>query len=98
MFLDYKNTLSCSVLKQFSFFLELFDSLTVAEHILFYAQLKGRSRREAEVEMEMMLEDIGLPHKRDEESQNLSGTQNLSRAQPWLFLKVKNLLLSLEQA
>ncbi|KAL8178295.1 UNVERIFIED_CONTAM: Retinal-specific ATP-binding cassette transporter [Gekko kuhli] len=51
----------------------LFKHLTVAEHILFYAQLKGRSREEAEMEMEIMLEDIGLPHKRNEESQNLSG-------------------------
>ncbi|XP_026511147.1 retinal-specific phospholipid-transporting ATPase ABCA4-like [Terrapene carolina triunguis] len=51
----------------------LFNHLTVAEHILFYAQLKGRSRKEAVLEMEMMLEDIGLPHKRNEEAQNLSG-------------------------
>nr|XP_005307614.1 retinal-specific phospholipid-transporting ATPase ABCA4 isoform X2 [Chrysemys picta bellii] len=51
----------------------LFNHLTVAEHILFYAQLKGRSRKEAVMEMEMMLEDIGLPHKRNEEAQNLSG-------------------------
>ncbi|KAG6934249.1 ATP-binding cassette, sub-family A (ABC1), member 4, partial [Chelydra serpentina] len=50
-----------------------FNHLTVAEHILFYAQLKGRSREEAVLEMEMMLEDIGLPHKRNEEAQNLSG-------------------------
>ncbi|XP_053104297.1 retinal-specific phospholipid-transporting ATPase ABCA4 isoform X1 [Hemicordylus capensis] len=51
----------------------LFNHLTVAEHILFYAQLKGRSREEAELEMEMMLKDIGLSHKRNEEAQNLSG-------------------------
>uniref|UniRef100_A0A670J8M4 P-type phospholipid transporter n=1 Tax=Podarcis muralis TaxID=64176 RepID=A0A670J8M4_PODMU len=51
----------------------LFNHLTVAEHILFYAQLKGKTREEAELEMEMMLEDIGLPHKRNEEAQNLSG-------------------------
>uniref|UniRef100_A0A8D0L236 ABC transporter domain-containing protein n=1 Tax=Sphenodon punctatus TaxID=8508 RepID=A0A8D0L236_SPHPU len=51
----------------------LFDQLTIAEHIKFYAQLKGRSREEAELEMEMMLEDIGLPHKRNEKAQNLSG-------------------------
>uniref|UniRef100_A0A452I3H1 P-type phospholipid transporter n=1 Tax=Gopherus agassizii TaxID=38772 RepID=A0A452I3H1_9SAUR len=51
----------------------LFNHLTVAEHILFYAQLKGRSREEAVLEMEMILEDIGLPHKRNEEAQNLSG-------------------------
>uniref|UniRef100_A0A8D2INN2 P-type phospholipid transporter n=1 Tax=Varanus komodoensis TaxID=61221 RepID=A0A8D2INN2_VARKO len=51
----------------------LFNHLTVAEHIQFYAQLKGRSREEAELEVEMMLEDIGLPYKRNEEAQNLSG-------------------------
>nr|XP_013816584.1 PREDICTED: retinal-specific ATP-binding cassette transporter [Apteryx mantelli mantelli] len=51
----------------------LFNHLTVAEHILFYAQLKGRSRDEAEQELETMLEDMGLTHKRNEEAQNLSG-------------------------
>uniref|UniRef100_A0A8C3GW50 P-type phospholipid transporter n=1 Tax=Corvus moneduloides TaxID=1196302 RepID=A0A8C3GW50_CORMO len=51
----------------------LFNHLTVAEHILFYSQLKGRSRDEAEQEMETMLEDMGLTHKRNEEAQNLSG-------------------------
>uniref|UniRef100_A0A8C4XPT1 P-type phospholipid transporter n=1 Tax=Falco tinnunculus TaxID=100819 RepID=A0A8C4XPT1_FALTI len=51
----------------------LFNHLTVAEHILFYSQLKGRSRDEAEQELETMLEDIGLTHKRNEEAQNLSG-------------------------
>lgn len=48
-------------------------SLTVAEHILFYAQLKGRSWDEAQLEMEAMLEDTGLHHKRNEEAQDLSG-------------------------
>ncbi|XP_025018889.1 retinal-specific ATP-binding cassette transporter [Python bivittatus] len=51
----------------------LFNHLTVAEHIQFYAQLKGRSRAEAKLEMETILEDVGLPHKRNEEAQNLSG-------------------------
>uniref|UniRef100_A0A8B9P3H1 P-type phospholipid transporter n=1 Tax=Apteryx owenii TaxID=8824 RepID=A0A8B9P3H1_APTOW len=51
----------------------LFNHLTVAEHILFYAQLKGRSRDEAGQELETMLEDMGLTHKRNEEAQNLSG-------------------------
>uniref|UniRef100_A0A673G6R2 ABC transporter domain-containing protein n=1 Tax=Sinocyclocheilus rhinocerous TaxID=307959 RepID=A0A673G6R2_9TELE len=48
-------------------------SLTVEEHILFYSLLKGRDRKEAMQEVENMLEDLGLPHKRDEEAQNLSG-------------------------
>ncbi|KAG8436753.1 hypothetical protein GDO86_007731 [Hymenochirus boettgeri] len=51
----------------------LFRHLTVEEHIMFYAQLKGKSKRQAEREVEVMLEDIGIPHKRNEESQNLSG-------------------------
>ncbi|KAG8555624.1 hypothetical protein GDO81_017765, partial [Engystomops pustulosus] len=51
----------------------LFHRLTVEEHILFYAQLKGKSRKQAEREMEVMLEDIGISHKRNEEAQNLSG-------------------------
>ncbi|XP_009076194.1 PREDICTED: retinal-specific ATP-binding cassette transporter, partial [Acanthisitta chloris] len=51
----------------------LFNQLTVAEHILFYSQLKGRTRDEAEQELETMLEDMGLTHKRNEEAQNLSG-------------------------
>ncbi|XP_078506456.1 retinal-specific phospholipid-transporting ATPase ABCA4 [Lissotriton helveticus] len=51
----------------------LFHHLTVAEHILFYAQLKGKSKEKAEKEMEGMLEDVGIPQKRDEEAQHLSG-------------------------
>uniref|UniRef100_A0A8C2G5Z1 P-type phospholipid transporter n=1 Tax=Cyprinus carpio TaxID=7962 RepID=A0A8C2G5Z1_CYPCA len=51
----------------------LFHHLTVEEHILFYSLLKGRDRKDAEQEVENMLEDLGLPHKRDEEAQNLSG-------------------------
>ncbi|KAM9379360.1 retinal-specific phospholipid-transporting ATPase ABCA4 [Phaethornis superciliosus] len=51
----------------------LFTHLTVAEHILFYSQLKGRSRDEAEQELETMIEEMGLTHKRNEEAKNLSG-------------------------
>lgn len=43
------------------------------EHILFYALLKGRSQAEAQLEVEDMLVDLGLPQKRDDEAQNLSG-------------------------
>uniref|UniRef100_A0A8C7KJX0 P-type phospholipid transporter n=1 Tax=Oncorhynchus kisutch TaxID=8019 RepID=A0A8C7KJX0_ONCKI len=42
-------------------------------NILFHHLLKGRSLSEAQLEVENMLEDLGLPHKRDEEAQNLSG-------------------------
>uniref|UniRef100_A0A8B9HXT4 P-type phospholipid transporter n=1 Tax=Astyanax mexicanus TaxID=7994 RepID=A0A8B9HXT4_ASTMX len=51
----------------------LFNHLTVEEHILFYSLLKGREQKEAEQEVEDMLEDLGLPNKRDDEAQNLSG-------------------------
>ncbi|XP_005476689.1 retinal-specific ATP-binding cassette transporter [Oreochromis niloticus] len=51
----------------------LFNHLTVEEHILFYSLLKGRTQAEAEREVEDMLVDLGLPHKRDDEAQNLSG-------------------------
>ncbi|KAF7669647.1 hypothetical protein LDENG_00162820 [Lucifuga dentata] len=51
----------------------LFKHLTVEEHILFYSLLKGRNQAEAEREVEDMLEDLGLPHERDNEAQNLSG-------------------------
>ncbi|XP_077470976.1 retinal-specific phospholipid-transporting ATPase ABCA4-like isoform X1 [Stigmatopora argus] len=51
----------------------LFNHLTVEEHILFYSLLKGRTQAEARKEVEDMLVDLGLPHKRDDEAQNLSG-------------------------
>ncbi|XP_055084646.1 LOW QUALITY PROTEIN: retinal-specific phospholipid-transporting ATPase ABCA4-like [Periophthalmus magnuspinnatus] len=51
----------------------LFKHLTVEEHILFYSLIKGRSQAEAEQEVEDMLLDLGLPHKRHDEAQNLSG-------------------------
>ncbi|XP_062920691.1 retinal-specific phospholipid-transporting ATPase ABCA4 [Mobula hypostoma] len=51
----------------------LFNNLTVAEHILFYTQLKGHAAEEAEKQTEVMLDEIGLIHKRDELAQNLSG-------------------------
>ncbi|XP_077410492.1 retinal-specific phospholipid-transporting ATPase ABCA4-like isoform X1 [Vanacampus margaritifer] len=51
----------------------LFQYMTVAEHILFHSLLKGRPMAEAEEEVENMLQDLGLPHKRDELTQNLSG-------------------------
>lgn len=47
--------------------------MTVAEHILFYSLMKGRLITEAEEEVENMVQDLGLPHKRAELIQNLSG-------------------------
>ncbi|KAG5261287.1 hypothetical protein AALO_G00302200 [Alosa alosa] len=51
----------------------LFDDLTVEEHIYFYARLKGRSKKEVDIEIDQMIQDVGLPHKRKELAKNLSG-------------------------
>lgn len=47
--------------------------LTVEEHIYFYARLKGCSRSQVKIEMDQMIEDVGLAHKRKELAKNLSG-------------------------
>uniref|UniRef100_H3B4F4 ABC transporter domain-containing protein n=1 Tax=Latimeria chalumnae TaxID=7897 RepID=H3B4F4_LATCH len=51
----------------------LFDILTVEEHIWFYGRLKGLSEEELKEEMKQMVQDVGLPHKRKEQTKNLSG-------------------------
>ncbi|XP_039678841.1 phospholipid-transporting ATPase ABCA1-like [Perca fluviatilis] len=51
----------------------LFNELTVEEHIYFYARLKGCSHDEVKHEMDQMIEDVGLPHKRKDLAKNLSG-------------------------
>ncbi|XP_059210648.1 phospholipid-transporting ATPase ABCA1-like [Centropristis striata] len=51
----------------------LFNDLTVEEHIYFYAKLKGRSSDEVKIEMDQMIMDVGLPHKRKDLAKNLSG-------------------------
>ncbi|NXS13542.1 ABCA1 protein, partial [Neodrepanis coruscans] len=51
----------------------LFDILTVEEHIWFYGRLKGLSEQQVQEEMEQLLQDTGLPHKRQEQTRNLSG-------------------------
>uniref|UniRef100_A0A8C5FEU4 ABC transporter domain-containing protein n=1 Tax=Gadus morhua TaxID=8049 RepID=A0A8C5FEU4_GADMO len=51
----------------------LFNDLTVEEHVYFYARLKGLSRAEVAAEMDQMIADVGLPHKRKDLSKNLSG-------------------------
>ncbi|NWH74855.1 ABCA1 protein, partial [Piaya cayana] len=51
----------------------LFNILTVEEHIWFYGRLKGLSEEEVKVEMEQLIQDTGLPHKRREQTRNLSG-------------------------
>uniref|UniRef100_A0A8D0CLG6 P-type phospholipid transporter n=1 Tax=Scleropages formosus TaxID=113540 RepID=A0A8D0CLG6_SCLFO len=51
----------------------LFDILTVEEHVWFYGCLKGLSGPEIRDEMDKLLEDVGLLHKRHEQIKNLSG-------------------------
>lgn len=48
-------------------------SLTVEEHVWFYGRLKGLSEQQVQEEMEQLLQDTGLPHKRREQTRNLSG-------------------------
>jgi ABC-type multidrug transport system ATPase subunit len=45
----------------------------VEEHIWFYARLKGLSEEKVKAEMEQIVNDIGLPHKRQCRSNTLSG-------------------------
>ncbi|XP_028299253.1 ATP-binding cassette sub-family A member 1 isoform X2 [Gouania willdenowi] len=51
----------------------LFDILTVEEHVWFYGCLKGLSEEEVNNELDTLLEDVGLVHKRHEQTRNLSG-------------------------
>uniref|UniRef100_A0A8C4IKT2 P-type phospholipid transporter n=1 Tax=Dicentrarchus labrax TaxID=13489 RepID=A0A8C4IKT2_DICLA len=51
----------------------LFDILTVEEHVWFYGCLKGLSEEEVKAEMDTLLDDVGLLHKRHEQTKNLSG-------------------------
>ncbi|XP_029356365.1 ATP-binding cassette sub-family A member 1 [Echeneis naucrates] len=51
----------------------LFDILTVEEHVWFYGRLKGLSEDEVKSELDTLLDDVGLLHKRYEQTKNLSG-------------------------
>lgn len=51
----------------------VFPRLTVEEHIYFYGRLKGRSSEEVKQEIDQMIKDVGLPHKRKDLAKNLSG-------------------------
>ncbi|XP_028818388.1 LOW QUALITY PROTEIN: ATP-binding cassette sub-family A member 1 [Denticeps clupeoides] len=51
----------------------LFDILTVEEHVWFYGRLKGLSNSEVKGELNSLLDDVGLLHKRHEQTRNLSG-------------------------
>ena len=47
--------------------------LTVEEHIWFYSRLKGLSEQQVKCEIEQILQDTGLPHKRTSRTSTLSG-------------------------
>jgi ABC-type multidrug transport system ATPase subunit len=51
----------------------LIDDLTVEEHLIMFANLKGATNIEADVEK--MIQSVGLVEKRKERSKNLSGGQ-----------------------
>ncbi|XP_075994449.1 phospholipid-transporting ATPase ABCA1b isoform X2 [Genypterus blacodes] len=51
----------------------LFSMLTVEEHIWFYARLKGLTEEQVKGEIEQILQDTGLPHKRTSRTSTLSG-------------------------
>ncbi|CAD7683421.1 unnamed protein product [Nyctereutes procyonoides] len=51
----------------------LFDNFTVAEHLYFYARLKGLSHHKCPEEVQRMLHVLGLEDKRDTLSKFLSG-------------------------
>lgn len=51
----------------------LFDNLTVAEHLWFYARLKGLTADVVGSEVDSFVRELTLVHKRDEYSCNLSG-------------------------
>lgn len=55
------------------------------EHIYFYSRLKGRSRDEVKIEMDQMIKDVGLPHKRKDLVKNLSGASVLFVCMPACF-------------
>lgn len=43
------------------------------EHIWFYARLKGLPEERVKAEMEQIVNDVGLPHKRQSRTSTLSG-------------------------
>lgn len=52
----------------------LFLRLTVEEHVWFYGCLKGLSEAEVNFELDGLLDNVGLLHKRHEQTKNLSGS------------------------
>ncbi|XP_078606520.1 ATP-binding cassette sub-family A member 2-like isoform X1 [Branchiostoma floridae x Branchiostoma japonicum] len=51
----------------------LFDKLTVEEHVWFYARLKGMQSADIEKDLQQLIGDVGLQHKRKDPVSSLSG-------------------------
>ena len=52
----------------------------------FYGCLKGLSKEKVKAELDILLEDVGLLHKRHEQTRNLSGkASSLDSASPCTF-------------
>ena len=50
--------------------------LSVEEHLWFYSRLKGMDPTSVKEQIDKMLVDIGLPEKRTEQSNKLSGNED----------------------
>ncbi|KAI8512473.1 ATP-binding cassette sub- A member 2 [Branchiostoma belcheri] len=51
----------------------LFDKLTVEEHVWFYARLKGMQSADIEKDLQQLIGDVSLQHKRKDPVSSLSG-------------------------
>lgn len=49
------------------------------EHIWFYGRLKGLPEERVKAEMEQIVNDVGLPHKRTSRTSTLSGERHLDQ-------------------
>uniref|UniRef100_A0A8C9VRZ7 ABC transporter domain-containing protein n=1 Tax=Scleropages formosus TaxID=113540 RepID=A0A8C9VRZ7_SCLFO len=71
----------------------LYNDLTVEEHIYFYARLKGRGSGDVKAEMEQMIKDVGLPHKRKDLAKNLSGGMQRKLSVAIAFVGGSNIII-----
>ena len=63
--------------------------LTVEEHVWFYGCLKGLSEEEVNAELDTLLDNVGLLHKRHEQTKNLSGKITSLTFNMWNYINVK---------
>ncbi len=65
------------------------------EHVWFYGRMKGMSMGEVKKEINSLLEDVGLQHKRHEQTKNLSG--RLPNTVKPKFIQTPSTFLTLSQ-